>query len=251
MILKSRNKLSDLKTYVVSVETFKDRHAHIMKQANKFGLDIEFIWDYDTNTLSAEDLTRVDADKLPLKSISTVLKHIEAQRRLIASRDKFALVLEDDAILFPEFSATLNQILTSEDIPREPFLLFVGGADNKITDTFLKAKPTDLIKHPLSTAEAYIIERCAAKKRLEWCSENLIDKPADHFLTWVDQRLGITQYWTGVPLATQGSITGQFKTSLDASRAKHSPLFLRLKYHYNRLRRQTLPRIFQRMSSKK
>lgn len=133
----------------------------------------------------------------------------------------------------------------------ELVLLFAGGADNKVTEAFLEAKPTDLIKHPLSTAEAYIIERSAAERRLEWCSKNLIDKPADHFLTSIDQMLGITQYWTGVPLATQGSITGQFKTSLDSSRAKHSPLYLRLKYHYNRWRRQTLPRIYARMSSKR
>ncbi len=185
------------------------------------------------------------------QSISTVLKHLEAQRRLIESGDKFALVLEDDAILFAEFSATLNQILTSECLPSEPFLLFAGGADNKVTDAFIEAKPTDLVQHPLSTAEAYFIERSAAERRLEWCSKNRIDKPADHFLTWIDQMLGITQYWTGVPLATQGSITGQFKTSLDASRAKHSPLFLWLKYHYNRLRRQTLPRFIARKSIKK
>lgn len=243
--------LSDLTTYVVTVKTFKDRHSHIRAQAERHNLKLQFIWDYDADTLSTEDFARVDVEKLPPKSISTVLKHIEAQRKLMASGDRFALVVEDDAILFPKFSAILTQILTSESLPSEPFLLFAGGADNKTTDTLLKAKPTDLIKHPLSTAEAYIIERSAAKKRLEWCSENLIDKPADHFLTWIDQKLGITQYWTGVPLATQGSITGQFKTSLDASRAKHSPLYLRLKYHYNRWRRQTLPRIYARMSSKR
>lgn len=240
--------LSDLTTYVVTVKTFKDRHSHICVQAERHNLKLQFIWDYDADTLSTEDIARVDAEKLPPKSISTVLKHIEAQRKLVASGDRFALVLEDDAVLFPEFSATINRILTSEHLPSEPFLLFAGGADNKVTEAFLKAKPTDLVKHPLSTAEAYIIERSAAERRLEWCSENRIDKPADHFLTWIDQRLGITQYWTGVPLATQGSITGQFKTSLDASRAKHSPLFLRLKYHYNRWRRQTLPRIFARKS---
>ena len=240
--------LSDLTTYVVTVKTFKDRHSHICVQAERHNLKLQFIWDYDADTLSTEDIARVDAEKLPPKSISTVLKHIEAQRKLVASGDRFALVLEDDAVLFPEFSATINRILTSEHLPSEPFLLFAGGADNKVTEAFLKAKPTDLVKHPLSTAEAYIIERSAAERRLEWCSENRIDKPADHFLTWIDQRLGISQYWTGIPLATQGSITGQFKTSLDASRAKHSPLFLRLKYHYNRWRRQTLPRIFARKS---
>lgn len=241
--------LSDLTTYVVTVKTFKDRQSHIHAQAERHNLKLQFIWDYDADTLSTEDFARVDVEKLPPKSISTVLKHMEAQKRLIASGDRFALVLEDDAILFPEFSATLDRILTSGHLPSEPFLLFAGGADNKVADAFLKAKPTDLVKHPLSTAEAYIIERSAAERRLEWCSENRIDKPADHFLTWIDQKLGITHYWTGVPLATQGSITGQFKTSLDASRGKHSPLFLWLKYHYNRLRRQTLPRIFARISS--
>ncbi len=247
MNAKPGSKLSELKTYVVSVTSFGDRQANISKQAKEFGLDIEFIWDYDVDKLTEEDLARVDEKKLPRKSVSTVLKHLEAQRRLLASGDRLALVLEDDAILFAQFSIVLNQILTSKNLPSGPFLLFVGGADNKATTPFLKASPTDLIEHPLSTAEAYIIEQSAAQKRLDWCAEHRIDKPADHFLASIDQKLGITHYWTGIPLATQGSITGQFKTSLDDSRAKHSLFFLWVKYRYNRWRRQILPRIYARL----
>ena len=73
--------LSDLTTYVVTVKTFKDRHSHICVQAERHNLKLQFIWDYDADTLSTEDIARVDAEKLPPKSISTVLKHIEAQRK--------------------------------------------------------------------------------------------------------------------------------------------------------------------------
>ena len=50
------------------------------------------------------------------------------------------------------------------------------------------------------------------------------------FIKLMDQDLGLKQYCVSRPLATQGSITGLFGTSLDSSRAKHSPFFLRAKY---------------------
>lgn len=101
--------LSILATYAVTVKGFKDRHSHIRSQAEQHNLNLQLMWDFDVDSVTGNNLLRVDKKLLPRKSISTVLEHIEAERRSIASSDRFALVLEDDAILFPEFSATLNQ----------------------------------------------------------------------------------------------------------------------------------------------
>jgi hypothetical protein len=38
-----------------------------------------------------------------------------------------------------------------------------------------------------------------------------------------------------------------FKTSLDSSRAKHSKIYLKFKYYYNRWRRQVLPRLVKKV----
>ena len=101
--------LSSLATYVVSVKAFKDRHSHIRSQSEHHDLNLEFLWDFGIDSMTGNDLSRMDEKLLLRKSISTVLKHMEAKRRSIASSDRFALVLPDDAILFPEFSASLNQ----------------------------------------------------------------------------------------------------------------------------------------------
>ena len=102
--------LSGLVTYVVTVKAIKDRHSHIHSQAEHHNLNLEFMWDFDVDSVNGIDLLRVDEKLSSRKIISTVLKHIEAERRPIASSDRFALILEDDAILFLEFSASLNQI---------------------------------------------------------------------------------------------------------------------------------------------
>ncbi len=48
--------LSRITTYIVTVKAFKDRHSHIRAQAERHNLKLQFIWDYDADTLSTEDL---------------------------------------------------------------------------------------------------------------------------------------------------------------------------------------------------
>ena len=86
------------------------------------------------------------------------------------------------------------------------------------------------------------MDRHGCERRLDWLGSHKIDRQADHQIKLMDQDLGIRHYWFSRPLATQGSITGMFDTALDASRAKHGTIYLKLRYHWNRLRRQTLPR---------
>ena len=51
---------------------------------------------------------------------------------------------------------------------------------------------------------------------MEWLAVHKIDRQADHQIKMIDIDLGIKHYWFSRPLATQGSITGVFKTALDA-----------------------------------
>lgn len=238
----------EIPIYVISVKRFIDRHQHMKAQAERFGIELEFIWDYDADVLTENDLAQLDASaKLPMKSASTVLKHLQAQKTMVERGQSLALVLEDDVILFSQFSKFIQEVLIMAQQLSPGWLIFLGGADNKIDRRFIETSEFQLIENPLSTAEAYLIDRAGAEKRLHWLENNRIHLPADHFLTWLDQQLELRQYWVSEPLATQGSITGQFATALDANRAKHSALYLRLRYEYNRFRRQTWPRFWARL----
>ena len=240
-------KLSDISVYVVSVKTFTERHDHIRQLAQLHGFSFEFVFAYDAVELSDNDWLRIGQPMSP-QCASTVLKHLECQKRLCQTDCSMALVLEDDVLLFRGFAESVSEIVAEAQKLRPGWLVFLGGADNKLDHRFFDSKKLELIEHPISTAEAYLIDRVGAKKRLAHLERKKIDLPADHQLRAIDECLGIRQFWSSKPLATQGSITGLFETSLDRSRAKHSLLFLAIKFHWNRWRRQTLPKFFRRIT---
>ena len=241
-----RERIAFLPVYVISVGSFHDRHAHMNAQASVAGLTLEYIWDFDVPDLANHDLARTSDGCLPLPSVSAVLKHLHAQRLMVERDQSVCLVLEDDAILFEGFADRLAETLALADFLDPGWLIFLGGADNKIDSRFMSSPDLCLIEKPLSTAEAYLLDQAGCRRRLEWLVDHRIDKPADHFLKALDMELGVRHYWTSECLATQGSITGQFRTSLDQNRRKYSALYLKLRYWFNRVRNQIIPRLFSR-----
>ena len=237
--------LDRIEIYVISVKAFRERHAHIDALANKMGFKFEYVFEFDADALGPSDLARVDLG-LSLASASNVLKHVSVQEKFLASCSDIALVLEDDVLLADNFFDELLKVLTQARLLTPGWLIFLGGADNKQDVRFHRARELSLIPQELTTAEAYLIDRAGSAKRVEWLRGGaLITRQADHQLKLIDRELGITQYTVSKPLATQGSITGLFKTSLDSSRSKHGKMYLRLRFEYNRLRRQRIPRLIR------
>ena len=234
--------LQSIPVYVITVKTFFDRHAHMAALEERLGIKFEYIWNYDADDLSDDDRLRVSGD-MARQSISNVLKHFEAQRRFLATESEVCLVLEDDVLLFDTFEQNFEKVLAHIKSLAPGWLIFLGGADNKIDRRFLRQND-GLIEQDLTTAEAYLLDRCGCQKRLDWLKMHKLDRQADHQIKLIDRALGIKHYWYSQPLATQGSITGLFSTALDASRAKHGAVYLNIRYQWNRFRRQTLPRTF-------
>lgn len=235
--------------FVVSVKSFYERHKSIEAQAARAGLKFEYIWKFDSDELTDGDFERCEASRLPAKSISTVLKHLEAQSRLLQSEADWCLILEDDALFAPNFRRRYREVLGLIAEKREPCLVFLGGTDNRLDARFHESKSLELIESPLTTAEAYLVNRPSCFLRSRFLASNLIDSPADHFLKSVDQKLGITHYRVSDPFVSQGSITGRFQTTLDASRSKHGKLYLRSRFEWNRFRKQTLPKCLARLKA--
>lgn len=231
----------DLLVYVVTVSGFIDRQASILEQAKRHGLKIEFIFRYDPEAISKSDSLRCKTELLTLGAMSCVLKHIEAQKMLLARGEDYCLVLEDDAILDNLFFEKIAKVLELVERLEGPWLVFLGGMDNAFDKKFFNSKDLQLIKAPLTTAEAYLINRDSCTIRSEWLAKNLIYGPADHFLKDLDRQLGVLQLRAVPPFVTQGSITGRFSTSLDKSRANKPSWFLNIRYRWNRFRRHYVP----------
>lgn len=243
--------LESLLVFIISVTGFSERQASIRKQCEKLGLTPIFIFDYDPDDASVQTKFRI-APSLPIASQSAVLKHLRAQELLINSNpeQRYALVLEDDALLFNDFHQGLTDSIHFLEHSSNPLTIFLGGADNKIKWPSHIEGNHILARGQLTTAEAYLIEKEASKKRLDWVNENGIQFPADHLLTHIDNILSIEQYRCLPPVATQGSITGRFKTTLDGNRKNKNTLFLSLRFQTRRLFRIILPSNIRKLRAK-
>ena len=235
--------------YVITTKFLPDRHESIRAQLFKLGLQFEFVMDYDPDDLTKPSWASWDSE-LSARSASNVMKHMEAQRRLLGSGRPVGLVLEDDAILFESFSSTLELILKETKTIPSGWLIFLGGADNRIPADIAASNSQGIIEHPITTAEAYLIDSIGCQRRFEWLATNTLDRQADHQLKIIDESTGIKQFWVHFPVVSQGSITGAFATTLDASRARRSLAYLRFRYLFNRFRKQLAPRFLEKIKRK-
>ena len=235
--------------YVVSVKSFTERHAHINALARENKFEVEFVFEHDPGSLNEDGFFRV-SDRLNSFSQSNVLKHFEAQRKFLASGGDYALVLEDDVVfLNNRFSETVAKLLESAQALVPGWLIFLGGADDTPPMTEAGQPYWSVIPKALSTAEAYIVDRVGCERRLAWCTNNELDRQADHQLKLVDNLVGNKQFWIARALVTQGSITGKFQTTLDNSRAKHGSVYLGARYLLRRFYKNVLISLWRQLKA--
>ena len=229
---------------VLTVRGFKARQQRIRQVFGDANIDFEFIFEFDPNEL--DESVKSKFGNLPAPSISCLCKHIEAQRIIVTRKYERALVVEDDCIFFNNYLSRLRKILEYSQSLSPGWLIFLGGGDNALDERFFRAdSDIDLIESPITTAEAYLLDYEGCARRLKWLEKNAISLPADHLLKELDHRLGIKQFRPARALGTQGSISGLDKTALDGSRSKHSLIYLRAKFFWNRARRQNIPYAYE------
>ena len=229
--------------FVLSVKTFADRIAHVTAELGRFGIPFEFIFEHDAAELDDATIARhFVAGGPPMKrQASLTLKHLEAWRSAVARGARRVMVFEDDVVLDPQVHARLAAAMRAAVALPPGWHVFLGGADAKVPDAFfLHSGP--LVPLASTTAEGYVADLEACRRRVAWCAANKINLPADQLITHVDRAEGVAQFWPPEPLVEQGSVTGLFDTVLDASRRKHSRLYNVARHRWTKWRRRTLRR---------
>ena len=230
--------------FVLSVKTFADRIAHVNAELGRFGIPFEFIFDFDAAELDDATIAQyfVASSAPPMKKqASLTLKHTQAWRLAVARGARRVMVFEDDVVLFSGFHARLAAAMRAADALPPGWLVFLGGADAKVPDAFF-LHPDPLVPQPSTTAEGYVTDLEACRRRLAWLDANKIGLPADQLITHIDRAERIAQYWPPEPLVEQGSVIGLFDSVLDASRGKHSRLYNVARHRWTKWRRRTLRR---------
>jgi len=228
--------------YVLSVKTFTERIAHIEREMAKHGIAFEFVFEDDAAELDARLVAATFAScGLKTSQQSLVLKHIRAWRKAAAAQLRRVLVFEDDVLLAPDFVPRFTTAMRAAAGLPVGYLVFLGGADTKVPDRYFLA-PGPLVELPIATAEAYVTDLEAIRRRLDWLEKHRVSLPADHLLKHIDALLGIRQYWLTRPIVEQGSVLGIFPSVLDEHRRKHSVLFNRLRNRWSKFQRHRLRR---------
>ena len=236
-----REWLSELTVCILSVKTFTSRIDSINRQLLPLGIPFQFVFRYDVEDFQNEALpAQFERDSiLTLPERSIVAKHIEAWQLALDSGKPYALVLEDDAILHPNFVDNLKQIIKQAKILKPGFLINLGGANSRVP-LALYRNPQFFYPFPMETSEGYISDRLSMERRLDWLQKNRVDRSADHMTRHIDSVMSTVHLWPKQALVEQGSLFGAFKSSLDEGRASRIRQFLKFSYESKKFRRRTL-----------
>ena len=224
--------------FVLTVQTFHERIAHIKEQLDRHGIQFEFIFKHDIEQMEPATIERSFAPSdLKDQHKSLVLKHIEALRIAEERGLDRILVFEDDVILADNFVPKLIEAIDAANNIEPGYLIFLSGGNTKVPFDYFLSNQT-LYPHPIATAEGYVTDKTAIQRRLAWLENNKITLPADHLIRHIDEAVGNIQFWLRHPIASQGSVTGIFDSVLDGHRQKHNKVFNLLRYYWTRFKRR-------------
>lgn len=155
------------------------------------------------------------SESVPSKSC--FWKHYDAFKR-IAQSGEVGLVLEDDAIFFPNLLQRCQDLLHSMEQHGDN--LFYINMEYAIDDVPIYYWRHRLVKMDgTKKTGAYLLSPQAAQKLAAHLDDALqnqqtINLPADWWITQKHQQIGINTYWAVHPLVWQGSKTGRFASDL-------------------------------------
>jgi len=220
---------------VVSVRSFTDRIEHMRAQMARFGIEFEWVFDFDPPQITPELIERTFAPSdLRLPHQSAVLKHIATWRICVERGYRRVLVFEDDVVLSNRFVQVLEQAVRELD-GKGPALLYLGCGHNRYAKG-ARRSPTILVKGgPLPAAEALVLDRESCERRLQWLEHNKVTRPPDWLLREVDFELGIPHFWLREPVVEQGSMNGLFHSLLDEKRRGRGRIFAWVRFRWDHL----------------
>ncbi len=164
--------------FVLSVRSFADRIAHIRSELARKAIRFEFVLEYDANAIPVDVIDqRFAPSDMKRAHQSLVLKHIRSWELMRERNLARVLVLEDDALLAPDFAVGLDEALTEAQELQPGWCLYLGRGNNQHTGA--RGDPALLSGGLLPATDAPVFDRVAAERRLEYLSARRITRPAD------------------------------------------------------------------------
>jgi len=202
---------------IINPRNFIERRQSIERQLQPLGLPYEFVHSFDVCDIDEAVMGRYfQQGHLNSGQQSCALKHLQALRLIVERNWRQALILEDDALLVPEFAQGLQTALAESARVTSPYVLFIGSGGNQYTPRRLRVPGQRLYKSERGRlGEAYVLGSQAARLRVEWIDRHGILLPIDNLFEQIDRECGIAMYWLEPPIVEQGSKNGHFRSVLE------------------------------------
>lgn len=121
--LEGFTNLDEVGLYVINMKFRSDKRKRMTDELNKHGLKAEFIdaivgYNIDINKMINNDLINNKIHReLRRGEIGCYLSHIKTWETFMKSDNKYALILEDDAVFMDNFKEKFKELLVEIDFP--------------------------------------------------------------------------------------------------------------------------------------
>lgn len=211
-----------LKVYIIHVKGNTSRKKYIENQLDKIFYNYEFILKGNIEDLDKYVLNRYFTGQMKkeIAVTSCATKHLVSYERLINSKAKYALILEDDIKLFKNFNSIFEKsIKVIKDNNLSNILISYEDSNLKYVKRSEKEKGKLLYKKQKGRlAGAYLIDKSAAKNMINYIINEKYDKPIDWFHNHCAKKNLINIYWSSPAIARQASLTGDLPSLLTDKR---------------------------------
>lgn len=232
-----------MKALVIHAAKLKERGEHIDKMLRGIGMEYEFIKEGDADELTDELIDRFLMDgpeDLHKKSAraSCTIKHFLSYEKILADHLEGALILEDDIVLHQDFMPLFEKSIKEyhEHYANKDILISYEDSSLQFVPRSQREPGRMLYPGPKDRmAGAYFINHHAAKAILDCLKEERTDIPIDCYHYRLLREHVIDYLWCQPALATQGSFTGAFRSSLSKKKDRMIELRWWFKRNYKQL----------------
>ncbi len=211
-----------MKTFVIHPDKLKQRGIHMEQMLNGLGLRFEFVNEgHDDAQTEAylKSFLRDGREQMLNKSSRSLctISHFLAYERILQDKLEGALILEDDILLHNHFRQLFEQSIEEYSQRYAGQKVVISYEDSSLQFVPRSKRKKGQMLYPASKdrmAGAYFINRHAAQSILNRLKDDPTDVAIDVYHYQLIQEKFIDYFWCQPALATQGSFTGAFRSSL-------------------------------------
>lgn len=203
---------------------YEERAKHIEHMLHDKQVSFEYITDGDQADITEEVLDRyfVGAMHNITAATSCALKHFYAYERILQNNWDGALILEDDMIFYNHFLKIFDQcMLECQDRKLSNILISFEDSSLHFVPRSKRRKNTHLYLAKRDRfAGCYYISKECAQLIMDHVATHKCDLPIDLLHKDLITKASLPYYWCHPTIATQGSHTGLYSSSISQKSAK-------------------------------